>query len=152
MRNLYVYISGFMSNYPTNLVRTHFEGRAVFVRELGYHPLTPQAETLSSLTTAVVDQDVPIRVAKMYKDKDHFMVQRADIVWFDASLAHPDDKSIGSTYELCWADMYNKIVIVSNINKGMTHGFIKDSATFWCAGREEVRDALVQIKSEMGIS
>jgi nucleoside 2-deoxyribosyltransferase len=116
-----IYIAGSISGKTKEEVTKYFFTTAETLRGFGYKvysPMTGKGELRVNQTYAPHGYDNPIATDRAIVGRDGWMVGQSDIVY--TNLSNAKVASIGSMFEIAWANMLHKHV-VAVVPKGNIH-------------------------------
>ena len=108
---LKIYLVKPMYGHPYTFVSDHILPLRDKLEKMGYfvfHPLTAKPY-LSQEQKLQMHYDYPASTEHAISDKDHWCVRQSDVILAD--LSGVDKASIGSCFELAWAQAYGKLVL-----------------------------------------
>lgn len=142
-----VYLAGPLTGHSGGEMIDSFEERAKKISDCGFNVIHPMMgkEHLRAVSLGTGD----IIAARGYNDaisndqaiyqRDRWCVNKCDIIIADFSHAAEGRVSIGTCFEIAWASLQQKMVVIVGLNETHKHAFITQSGTHFF---ETLDDAL----------
>ena len=139
-----------ISGLSADDVFSYYQRIQKILTDVGYDvfiPMFGKASLRTELKFKAHDYRSPISTNHAIYERDHWMVCQSDIVF--ANFTGAKSVSIGSMFELAWANHMNKQVIVvmekDNIHQ---HAFVLESATIIFETEPEAIDYLTKLSKK----
>ncbi len=142
-----IYMVHPISGLTADQVFDYYQTNQALLESYGYDVLTPmygKKQLRCEKEFRAADYKLPCTTNHAIFDRDHWMVEQADILF--ANLSAAKQVSIGSMMELAWGKHLHKhIVLVMPEENVHRHAFVLEAASVIFTTHEEAMDYLEQL-------
>lgn len=108
------------------------------------HPMTGKGELRTELNFRSIGYGTPVSTNRAIAGRDKWMVNQADIVFAD--LLGAERVSIGTMFEIAWAHLLGKLVVVCmEENNIHDHAFVLEATDLLFDNREDAIAFLIKL-------
>lgn len=139
-----IYLAHYISGYGYDEVVKYFKNTSTELKKMGYdvlHPMTGKEYLRNEIKFKAEGYNHPLSNNHSIVERDRWMVNQSDIVY--CNLVGAKLVSIGSMFEIAWARMLGKFIILSMEKENIhQHAFVIENASVVYETHEEALQLL----------